>query len=39
MMHHVSNDSAVWDSAAVRVAIYFCVAFLSTFLKIGRAHV
>lgn len=32
MIHHVSNDSALWDSAAVRVAIYFAVAFLSTFL-------
>lgn len=32
MLHHINNESAVWDSAAVRVAIYFAVAFFSTVL-------
>lgn len=32
MLTHLKNESGLWDSAAVRVAIYFAVAFLSTFL-------
>lgn len=32
MLTHLKNESAVWDSAMVRVSIYFSVACLSTFL-------
>jgi hypothetical protein len=31
-MIFLRNESGIWDSAAVRVSIYFGVAFLSTFL-------
>lgn len=32
MLTHLKNGSGLWESAAVRVGIYFSVACLSTFL-------